>query len=227
MAQIKGGLFAKGGGNNGGVGFPVIEITLDQVDNDDINFTEEQFNQIMACGNFTLKFPDGTFYNFIGTNNSLQASAYFYAIQDNQTTTPTELQILQLSIVKSTYVGTISPNVYTNGGGGGGSQLYQHNIRIRYYKSDGNYNFVATFVKVSSKSTAFTDAEIQGLCSNARTVVGGFHGINQAPQPITSVQYVTGTTNKWRFNYWTGATNTYQSYNEADVTLEDTVEDTL
>ena len=109
---------------------------------------------------------------------------------------------------------------------GGGSQLYQHNIRIRYYKSDGNYNFVATFIKVSAKSTAFTDSEIQALCSTARNVIGGFHGINQAPQPITSVQYVPGTTNKWLFNYWTGATNTYQSFNEDNCTLSDDVEDT-
>ena len=166
MAQIKGGLFSKGGGNNGGLGFPVIEITLDQVDNDDINFTEEQFNQIMACGNFTLKFPDGTFYNFIGSNNSQQASAFFYAIQDNQTTTPTELQVLQLSIVKSSYVGTISPNTYTNGGGG--SQLYQHNILIhtQLYSS-----YIAMQV-ISTSNTQLTEQTLTDYIQNNMTSDG-------------------------------------------------------
>lgn len=152
MAQIKGGLFSKGGSGSG-VGFPVIEITLAQIDDNNINFTEDQFNQIMACGNFTLKLPDGTFYNFVGSNNSQQASVFFYAIKDNQTTTPTELAITQLSIVKSTYVGTISPNVYTNGGGGG-SQLYQHHIHCENSRS----NFINIIITNDSNSKINTTA---------------------------------------------------------------------
>lgn len=206
-------------------GVPTITIEASQMSGTTCQLTDEQFEILSNYPVVYIVLADGRTATFYKETLASQSSTIINFVSfANDVNQEDKVETYAFIMIIDT---TDKTAIYAfNQIGGSGKQLYQHNIRIRYYKIDGNWNFVATFVRISEKSTSFTDAEIKSLCSTARNVVGGFHGINQAPQPITYIQYVTGETNKWKFNYWTGAANTFTEFNEDDVTLEDVIEDT-
>ena len=154
MAQIKGGLFAKGGGNNGGAGFPTIDLDASQIiTNPDttqsIQFTQDQYDLIMSTLCFKLNFPMNTFsFVFSGFDGGGAGTVLLYNVAPLSNSVIT---IYKLEITKSTLIGSFVALTYP--------QLYQHNIKF-YYHYQGTYIYYHLTI-TNNSNTPFTINSIE------------------------------------------------------------------
>ena len=174
MAQIKGGLFAKGGGNNGGGGFPTIDLEASQIiTNPDttqsIQFTQDQYDLIMSTLCFKLNFPMNTFsFVFSGFDGGGAGTVLLYNVAPLSNSVIT---IYKLEITKSTLLASFTALTYPSG-----KQLYQHNIW--FYTESGTNTTRGTLTIINDDDTPLNTISLLATYLNGKGFVDSTHRAN-------------------------------------------------
>lgn len=142
IGNVKG----KSSGGGGG-GIPVITLQASQmIDQTHIQFTEEQYNTIVANGCFYLDLLGSQQLLMTCVNASNLADIQCYNISQ----TGSGLQLATIDLNKTTYIGVLGISPYPQA-----KQLYQHNIKIsQSFQMTGNWDeTIDIFLKITNDSS--------------------------------------------------------------------------
>lgn len=215
IGNVKG----KSSGGGGG-GIPVITLQASQmISQTQIQFTQDQYNTIVANGCFYLDLLGSQQLLMTCVNASNLADIQCYNISQ----TGSGLQLATIDLNKSTYIGVLGISPYPQA-----KQLYQHNVSFVY--SYNNDKVRLGFTIISDVPTEFDKNDFATWLTNA-----GYDGLNKIIMPSgyvysTSLYGVNGfgfisSSQNFIVNYYLGSTSTNQQWalSSTNYTITDNV----